>query len=119
MYSPKIDEELIGELYTLGQRLKKPMTAVVNEMIKESIPFFKIRANEFQVVQYPTPADTNAITLKRVCEKHPNVYVCPICKINFEVRTSCSIEIKFKKDKTLTLLVCRKCYEEETHTNDS
>lgn len=113
MYSPKIDEELIGELYRLGQRLKKPMTAIVNEMIKESLPFFKIRANEFQVVQYPSPADANAITLRRVGEKHPNVYVCPICKINFEVRSSCSIELKFKKDKTLSLLICRKCFNDE------
>jgi len=35
MYSPKIDEKLIPELYRLKQRENKPMTYLVNEAVKE------------------------------------------------------------------------------------
>lgn len=37
MYSPKIKEEYIPFLYRIAQSLKKPMTAVVNEMIAEGL----------------------------------------------------------------------------------
>jgi len=35
MYSPKIDEKLIPELYKLKQITKQPMTQMVNEAIAE------------------------------------------------------------------------------------
>jgi len=35
MYSPKVDERLIPELYRLKQTTKKPMTHLVNEAIRE------------------------------------------------------------------------------------
>lgn len=35
MYSPKIKEELIRELYKLKQQNKKPMTKLVNEAVTE------------------------------------------------------------------------------------
>jgi hypothetical protein len=35
MYSPKIDERLIPELYRLKQTTKKPMTKMVNEAVVE------------------------------------------------------------------------------------
>jgi hypothetical protein len=37
MYSPKIKEEYIPVLYRIAQKLKKPMTAIVNDMIAESL----------------------------------------------------------------------------------
>jgi len=37
MYSPKINEEHIPVLYQLGKKLKKPMTVVVNELLKEAL----------------------------------------------------------------------------------
>ena len=35
MYSPKIKEELVRELYQLKQQNRKPMTAMVNEAVTE------------------------------------------------------------------------------------
>ena len=35
MYSPKVDEELVRELYQLKQLNKKPMTNMVNEAVTE------------------------------------------------------------------------------------
>jgi len=35
MYSPKVKEELVRELYQLKQQNKKPMTAMVNEAVVE------------------------------------------------------------------------------------
>lgn len=35
MYSPKIKETLIPELYRLKQKTKKPMTQLVNEAVTE------------------------------------------------------------------------------------
>jgi hypothetical protein len=35
MYSPKVDEKLIPELYRLKQKTKKPMTQMVNEAVIE------------------------------------------------------------------------------------
>ena len=34
MYSPKISEELIPELYRIAQSERKPMTSLVNEIIR-------------------------------------------------------------------------------------
>jgi hypothetical protein len=35
MYSPKIREEYIPKLYHLGKRVKKPMTRLVDEAIRQ------------------------------------------------------------------------------------
>ncbi len=35
MYSPKVNEELVRELYQLKQENKKPMTSMVNEAVVE------------------------------------------------------------------------------------
>ena len=35
MYSPKVNEELVRELYQLKQLNKKPMTNMVNEAVTE------------------------------------------------------------------------------------
>ncbi len=37
MYSPKIDPLLVRPLYHLGRARKKPMTAIVNEMIFQAL----------------------------------------------------------------------------------
>ena len=38
MYSPKISETLIPDIYRLAQKQGKPMTKVVNEVLKNHIP---------------------------------------------------------------------------------
>lgn len=43
MYSPKIDEKLIPELYRLAKELGMPMTRLVNAMIAEGIRQIKRR----------------------------------------------------------------------------
>ena len=37
MYSPKIKEDLIPHLYRLAKQEKKPMTAVVDEILRKEI----------------------------------------------------------------------------------
>lgn len=41
MYSPKIKEEYIPVLYRVAKDLKKPMTAIVNDMIADSLKKFE------------------------------------------------------------------------------
>ena len=50
MYSPKIDEKLIPELYRLKQTTKKPMTKMVNEAVVEYLQKCK-ENNESQPLQ--------------------------------------------------------------------
>jgi hypothetical protein len=40
MYSPKIDEKLIPELYSLGIHFHKPMTFIVNSVLRFAITHF-------------------------------------------------------------------------------
>jgi predicted transcriptional regulator len=44
MYSPKVKEELVRELYQLKQQTKRPMTRMVNEAIEE---YFERRKNNY------------------------------------------------------------------------
>jgi DNA-directed RNA polymerase subunit RPC12/RpoP len=37
MYSPKIKEQLIPVIYNRARREHKPMTAIINELIEESL----------------------------------------------------------------------------------
>ncbi len=37
MYSPKIDEDLVSLLYKMAKTEGKPMTRVVNEMIRKAV----------------------------------------------------------------------------------
>ena len=46
MYSPKIKEEFIPVLYKMAKDRKKPMTAIVNAMIAESLKKFE-EANDY------------------------------------------------------------------------
>lgn len=37
MYSPKIKEDLINQLYRIGKRENKPITFLVDEILREGI----------------------------------------------------------------------------------
>ncbi len=41
MYSPRINPELIPKLYRLGKRTGKPMTVLVDSMVREGIRRWK------------------------------------------------------------------------------
>jgi len=41
MYSPKISEDLIPELYRISKEIEKPMTKVVDEILKWYVSFYK------------------------------------------------------------------------------
>ena len=43
MYSPKIDEELIRELYLLKQQTGKPMTKLASEAVRSFIQSHKTK----------------------------------------------------------------------------
>jgi hypothetical protein len=59
MYSPRIDEKLIPELYRLKQTTRKPMTKMVNEAVVEYLQKCKEK-NES-----PPLADTKENSLKK------------------------------------------------------
>lgn len=46
MYSPKINESLVPKLYLLAKSLKKPMTAVVNEIIERELARIEVLKTE-------------------------------------------------------------------------
>ena len=46
MYSPKISEDLIPELYKLGKAMHKPMTEVVNSILTEYLSNVEIKEEE-------------------------------------------------------------------------
>jgi len=56
MYSPKISERLIPQLYQLKLRSKKPMTTLVNEAIIEYLNLRKEMKEDEQ--QLPTTVDS-------------------------------------------------------------
>jgi len=41
MYSPKISQDLIPELYCISRDLKQPMTKIVDEIIRSYISIYK------------------------------------------------------------------------------
>jgi len=49
MYSPKISEELIPDLYRLAKAKKRPMTKVVNEIIWDYIKNIEIVEEETMI----------------------------------------------------------------------
>lgn len=57
MYSPKIDEALIPTLYRIGKAINKPMTHVVNMIIRQALMF--IPHSEEWVAQQEIHADQN------------------------------------------------------------
>lgn len=46
MYSPKIAEDLMPVLYKIGKAGGKPMTEIVNEIIREAIAKDTLRRNK-------------------------------------------------------------------------
>lgn len=42
MYSPKISEDLIPDLYRLGKAKGKPMTTIVNKILAEALEKIKL-----------------------------------------------------------------------------
>ena len=46
MYSPKIDEDLIPELYVLATRLRRPMTFVVSRILAVVLKHYEVELRE-------------------------------------------------------------------------
>jgi len=55
MYSPKISEELVPQLYRLAKAWKVPMTALVNELLEKALA---------EVKQEPGEEETKLAALK-------------------------------------------------------
>ena len=41
MYSPKIAEDLIPDIYRIGKEIGKPMTRIVDEILREKLPYYR------------------------------------------------------------------------------
>ena len=48
MYSPKISEDLIPTLYQMSREKRKPMTKMVNEILREKIASYQKTEKENQ-----------------------------------------------------------------------
>lgn len=107
-----IDEGLIPELYKLSQRLKKPLPAVINNLLRESLPYAKLRLNQFELVQVPFHDFEDTLTLKRTEKRFAHLYVCPICSRNFDPRRGNVLAVKLK-NRSLKILICSNCHREE------
>ena len=46
MYSPKIDDDLIPELYILASRLRKPMTFVVSKILHAVLKHYDVELKD-------------------------------------------------------------------------
>jgi len=110
---PQIDESLIPELYKLSQLMQKPMQTVVNLILRESIPFYKLQLNKVGLVFYPISSVENALTLKRIEKRFSHLYVCPLCERNFDVRNGNVLTVELKNKRKLKFIVCSRCYQSE------
>lgn len=54
MYSPKISEDLIPDLYKLSKALGKPMTALVNDLILERLQKTEIVETQGEIPRVTT-----------------------------------------------------------------
>ena len=68
MYSPKIAERLIPQLYRLKQTTKKPMTKMVNEAVIEYLQKRKEMKEDEQ--QLPTNVDSYHQDIKQSYKNH-------------------------------------------------
>ena len=109
-----IDEAVIAEVYRISQRLKRPLPEVINQILKEAIPYAKLRLNEFDLVQVPFHDLEGALTLKRTEKRFAHLFVCPICVRNFDPRNGGVLVVKLKQ-QSLKMLVCSTCHREEAN----
>ena len=100
MSSPKIDESLIPSLYRLGKRLKKPMTKIVNEMIRAALLIYE---NE-------GPNEKSNISNNRNISYGDNKILCPVCRKMQPARKMRDIEFPLGRKKHL-LAICDDCFE--------
>jgi len=83
MYSPKVDEKLIPILFRLAKSQKKPMTVIVNSMIRES------------VAGYDAGKTTH----------------CAVCGELGRKKEMEKVRVKVRSGKVITILICHSCYE--------
>ena len=65
MYSPKIGEKLIPELYKLGKKLKRPMTVLANEAVVQYLEYLKYKLNKSKVETKQPPKEATSDELSR------------------------------------------------------
>ena len=93
--------------------MQKPMQTVVNLILRESIPFYKLQLNKVGLVFYPISSLENALTLKRIEKKYSHLYVCPVCERNFDVRNGGVLTLELRSNVKLKFIVCSRCYQSD------
>lgn len=68
MYSPKISEELIPDLYKIAKAKGVPMTKLANDIISDAIREIKV---EVQVVREEIPREVFVIADKPIEKEEP------------------------------------------------
>jgi hypothetical protein len=76
---------MIPLLYRLGKELKKPMTAIVNSMIRESLVSYSVR-------------------------KPGEAAHCAVCGELERKKEMKKVKVKVGSGKVITILICHRCY---------
>src|ERR1051326_5653371 len=80
MYSPKISEELIPELYRIGKAAQKPMTQIVNAMLRDSIIAYHAGSVQSEGTMSISTENARLFTTLRAKVQSPKGYFsCPCC----------------------------------------
>lgn len=114
----KVDKNVIADLYQLSQLLKRPMNMLMNQILKESIPYYRLRANSVELIQLPFEELNDTLTLRRTDKRFSHVYVCPLCWKNFDIRGGNVLNIEIQKERAIKLIVCAQCFK-STDSNTS
>jgi len=107
----KVDGALVAELYKLAFRMQKPINSVLNQILRESIPYYKLWLNDLELAPCSGFGFEGVLTLRRTDKRFAHLYVCPICTRNFDVHRGKVTEVPLNNEKMLKLLVCANCGE--------
>lgn len=92
--------------------MQKPVATVLNTILRETIPYYRLRLNKFELASLTAPDLTDVLTLKRTPKRFANVYVCPSCQRNFDVTKGKVLVVPLQNNRVLKLLVCHRCGEQ-------
>lgn len=92
--------------------MQKPAEIVLNTILRECIPFYRLKLNNLELATLTAPDLTDVLTLKRTQKRFANVYVCALCWKNFDVTKGKVLVVRLRNEQTLKLLVCHLCGEQ-------
>jgi hypothetical protein len=100
VYSPKISEDLIPILYRLAKELNKPMTELVDLIVRDGLAKYETRDKKLEH--------------SRLTDQTKSAeFRCSICRKAFKSYEGNELEVELKSGRVIFLSVCKKCFEKE------